>query len=294
MKVSILLFSPAGTTREVGNILRESIVEKGFTTQLVDITGNADFFRRADKRRFFEETMEKHDFLCIGGPVYAHRMQFTILDAIRCLPEPGSGFAKPTAIFATYGGITSGCALYETARLLERSGRIPVLAMKINAFHSVSREFSTSINPGLPGAEEEAVIRDMAERICGFLDGKYKAQSVTERLNYQSPGNRFKDGFFSEGGLIGMLMPPVTPHPERCERCGVCAKKCPVQRIAVAGTGVKIDERIKCIHCSNCQVFCPAQAITHSMSGYEKALLKAAQGKGMLPSNEFPRSAVYA
>lgn len=47
--------------------------------------------------------------------------------------------------------------------------------------------------------------------------------------------------------------------PERCTKCGICAKNCPVNNIQMGDNGPKFDD--KCILCVRCYNFCPTAAI---------------------------------
>jgi ferredoxin len=294
VRVAIITFSPAGSTRKVGAMLASALEARGCASQLVDITRDPDYFAAPDKTAALERLVDAHDVLCLGGPVYAHHMQFTVIDLVRRLPPVGGRWGRLAVPFVTYGGLTSGRALHDTARALRRGGRRVVLAMKVNAFHSVTREFATKINEGMPGEEARPLVDDLARRIAGLrLDSQ---SDVTPRLNYQDARNRIKDVLlFHERGVPALAMPRVTFVPEKCSRCGLCVRACPVQRIEMERSApAPKPGGDACIHCSECVFACPRGAVRHSMRRFEKPILDGGRGRGLLPSHELPASAVYS
>jgi ferredoxin/NAD(P)H-dependent FMN reductase len=295
LRVAIITFSPAGTTRKVGAMLAAALDDRGCEPQLVDITRDPAYFAAGDRTAALEALVAAHDVLCIGGPVYAHHMQFSVLDVVRRLPPVGGRWGRLAVPFATYGGLTSGRALYQTARALRRGGRRVVLAMKVNSFHSVTREFATKINDGMPGEEAVVLVGDLARRIAE-LRSDSDPDDVTPRLNYQDAKNRLKDVLlFHERGIPALAMPSVAFIRDRCSGCGLCVRACPVQRLEMRPDGpARRSGADDCIHCSECVVSCRRGAIRHSMRRFEKPILDGGQGRGLLPSHEMPRSAVYA
>ncbi len=295
MKVAIIVFSPAGSTLKVARMLAQSLEARELEMQVLDITRQAGFFRGEGRRRYLEENVEPHDVLCIGGPVYAHHLHFNVLDLIRLLPEPGSSWGKPAMPFVTYGGITSGQALFESARALRASGRIPFLAMKINSFHSVSREFGAKINEGLPDEEVRPILEEAAGRVAGLQSSPTEVGDITSSLCYQSAASRLKDFLlFREKMINRLLQARARFHRGRCRSCGKCVKACPVQRLGLTDSEPMHEQYdIECIHCGECFFACRFGAIDRSMKLFEQPLLAGAAGKGFLTSREEPKSALY-
>ncbi len=295
LRVAIITFSPAGSTRKVGAMLAAALDDRGCEPQLVDVTRNPAYFAARDRTRALDGLVAAHDVLCIGGPVYAHHMQFNVLDLVRRLPPVGAGWGRLAVPFVTYGGLTSGRALYDTARALRHGGRRVVLAMKVNSFHSVTREFATRINEGMPGQEAVPLVDDLAERIARLRPDSEPAD-VTSRLNYQDCRNRLKDLLlFHERGVPALAMPTVTFVRDKCSACGLCVNACPVQRLEMRPDGpARRSEGGECIHCSECVFACRRGAVKHSMRRFRKPILDGGRGRGLLPSHEMPRSAVYA
>lgn len=89
MKVTILFFSPSGNTARVADLLRQKLELQDITVKLVNITGEPDIFKSRDFERYLNKTVAEHDVLCIGGPVYAHHLQYHLLDPYQSTAKSG-------------------------------------------------------------------------------------------------------------------------------------------------------------------------------------------------------------
>lgn len=298
LRVSIVVFSPTGNTLRVGRMLEERLSIKGADVQLVDMTRDGTLFGDCDFSRFAVENVRPHDVLCIGGPVYAHHMHYNVLDLIKALPRPGNGWGRYAVPFATYGTVSSGVALEETASLLRKTGRSPVFAMKVDAYHSYSRIFPTEVNAGMPGDEAIPFAEDLGARIAG-LEARQGAEcsDVTRELRYLSFADRAKAKvLIRERFWQRHVYPGLRLDPDRCVQCGMCAEVCPVLRIETTEAGSCIPKGSpQCIHCGSCIAVCPSDAITFktNMERWGSIFRKAVSGRCVLASNESPKSAVY-
>jgi len=300
MKVAIIVFSPSGNTLKVGKMLEKSLADKSTQVQLVNITRDKKLFGERDIKHYLKETVKEHDLLCVGSPVYAHHLHYNVQDVIKALPRPGNSWGRLAVPFVTWGGINSGVALQEAARLLKGSGRIVVSGMKINSFHCLSKlkQITRKVNEGMPGDEALPIIEDLAQRIIKSENVKPEdCVDVSGDLRYQSRKVRIKARMiFREKFWQRHMYPRLIFDKAKCTGCGTCAKVCSVQRIEVNGKGPIIpDGGPECIHCARCVASCPAQAIDldANWEKWDRLLSKAAAGLGPLPSNEEPKSAVY-
>ena len=298
IRVSIVVFSPSGNTLRVGSMLEERLSIKGADVQLVDMTRDATLFGDRDVSRFALENVRSHDVLCIGGPVYAHHMHYNVLDLIKALPRPGGDWGRYAVPFATYGTVSSGVALEEAANLLRRTGRRPVFAMKLDAYHSYSRIFPTDVNVRMPGDEAIPLVEDLGGRIAG-LEARRGAEpsDVTRELRYLSFADRAKaKTLIRERFWQRHVYPGLRFDPDKCVQCGMCAEVCPVLRIEMTEAGLRIRKGSpQCIHCGSCIAVCPSDAITFktNMKRWASLFRRAVSGRCVLASNESPKSAVY-
>lgn len=296
--MSIVVFGPSGNTLEVGSMLEAHLSMKGADVQLLDVTGDETLFREREFSRFLAENVRPHDVLCVGGPVYAHHMHYNVLDLIKALPRPGNGWGRYAVPFVTYGTVSSGIALEGAAKLLRKTGRTPVFAMKIDAYHSYSRIFPTEVNVGMPGDEAIPFVEDLSARIVGLGDQqRAECEDVTRELRYLSFADRAKAKvLIRERFWQRYIYPSLRFDADKCVQCGKCADVCPVLRLEMAETGPCIPKGApQCIHCGSCIAACPSDAIAFktNMERWGNIFRKALTGRSPLASNESPKSAVY-
>ncbi|MBP2654302.1 MAG: 4Fe-4S ferredoxin [Firmicutes bacterium] len=299
MNVVILVFSPGGNTLKVARMLEEKMQSKNIEVQIVDTTRKNIFIKTDTIREFLINTVRNHDLICIGGPVYAHHMHYNVLKLIQALPKPGNGWGGLALPIITYGSISSGISLYESARLLKDTGRINVLGLKIAAFHCMSRIMATKINVGMPGKEAEPLINDLVEKIIKLdLSNIKENEDILDNLDYQSFKNKLKAKLiFNERFWQSYVYPQIVVDESKCVRCGKCINSCSVQRLFINESKLVVDKsNPACIHCCECITACKLGAIDFNANKerWNKMFKKAAEGHGLLPSNEYPKSVVYS
>jgi len=295
VKVTIIVFSPTGNTLKVARMLTDNLSNNGFQVQLMDITRTGKLFLEKCYKNFLDENVEKHDLLMMGSPVYAHHMHYNMLDVIKSLPKVDEKWSKLAVPFITYGGISSGITLYEAAKILRKTGRTVVLGMKINAFHVMSRILSTDQNKGMPGEEAMPFIQEMTYRITGMLTNPCK--DITKELDYQNTKSKIEAKLIFREKLWQDHFYPKLKHNEAlCTGCSKCVSPCPVQRLELKDGRILMGTNgVACIHCTQCVYVCPVNALYFECdkAKWDKLFNKAVSGKGPLPSNEKPKSAVY-
>ena len=300
MRVVIIIFSPGGNTLKAGKMLEKSLQDKKVDVQLVNVTKVHEIFGKNNTRDYLNKEIRTHDLLCIGGPVYAHHLHYNVNDIIKALPKPGRKWGKLAVPFVTYGGISSGLALVESAKLLKKQGRIPVFAMKLNSEHSMTKlkHITVKINKGMPGEEALPLIEELSEKIIQLENVNIvDINDITPKLKYLKFLDRLKDKtIFREKIWQNYLYPKLKIDYDKCINCGICSRVCPVQRIKMSDNGPYIPKNsFQCIHCVSCMFYCPVEAIVSDVNWnkFNKLLKEAAEGRGPIQSNEKPKSAVY-
>ncbi len=297
MKALIMVFSPGGNTLKTAKMLEDELDKRMVEAQILDLTGKGQLFKDRNFREYLDNAVALHDLLCVGGPVYAHHMHYNVLDIIRNLPEPGGKWGKFSIPFVTYGTISSGVSLYETAVMLQKTGRINICGMKIEAFHNMSRILKTKAGDGLPGPGSIPVISNLADRI-GSLQGMEESciKDATGSLNFQSISSVIKaKTVFREKFWQKHIYPGLKMDPSSCSLCGKCVKACPVQRLKLEEGVLDIGGKPDCIHCGECVNSCSNGVLRFNCDPekWDKLFAKAAAGRGPMPSHEQPKSAVY-
>jgi len=299
MKVVIIVFSPTGNTLKAGQMIEEQLISKNIEVELYNLTGKNVIFRDNNIYSYLKEKIKKHDLLCIGSPVYAHHLHYNVKNIIKSLPKPGNGWSNLAMAFVTYGGINSGVALHEAAKLLKRSGRITVLGMKINAFHSMTAlpKINIKVNEGMPGKEIKPIIEELVDKIVELKETVIeKCQDITKKLDYQKRKDKMKAKIiFREKICQKFLYPKLIFDYDLCQKCAQCREACPVKCIEMTHKGPILLNEPSCIHCVACILACRYNAIDFktNWSRWNKILEDAVDGRGPLVSNENPKSAVY-
>ncbi len=289
MRAAIILFSPSGNTLRAGKQLQASLENSGTETQLVNITGERDYFLGRDRKRYLEQTIREHDILFVGGPVYAHHLQYHVADLIASLPRVGNGWGKIAVPFVTYGGIHSGIALDEAGRLLKKTGRTVAAGLKISASHRMTRAFmEKEYNRDRP--EEETLVQ--IDRLVRALETEHARKDCGRQLRYQSPFSYFKAKFiFNEKDWHDKRYPKIVINEEKCLKCGKCIHICPVCHLEQAPDGrITANQESACIHCFNCIVDCPEKAV-YPVGELEKA--RAFMNRMIANANEVPTTCMY-
>lgn len=58
----------------------------------------------------------------------------------------------------------------------------------------------------------------------------------------------------------------ITVDQQKCIKCGICAKECPVQILRIGENGPEDICSEKCIACGHCVAVCPKEAIDNVKS----------------------------
>ncbi len=288
MKVSIIVFSPGGNTLKVAEKLKQLAPNKE-QVQILNITGNEEIFTKENVNKYLNENLEPHDLLLIGSPVYAHHIQYHVIDMMKNLPKPGWKFGKFAASFVSFGDVSSGIALNEANQLLRKTGRKVVGGLKITAEHTLTRLLDEPINLGKPGDEINELIRDFWNKIDMRMNKEYDIQQLVKSMNYQPIKDRMKvHVIFREKIWQKYLYPKIQINHDKCAKCGLCLKNCPVNHLQIEAGQIIETKSSPCITCGNCVVNCSKNAIsmTGNIDKFAEMIKDYKNGKSKIASNE--------
>ena len=105
---------------------------------------------------------------------------------------------------------------------------------------------------------EEGIIPSQIEYPVSFMDFRLaKVDKLTTSLS---------SGIMSQvPGVVKTILKKVFdfyPHiTDKCQKCNICVKSCPVQTIEVEEGGIPVIKTDKCIRCLCCHEMCPYRAI---------------------------------
>ena len=299
MRVLIIVFSPAGSTLKIAKELEVRLIAANNQVQLLNVTASRPMFKDGKFKETLEESVEAHDLICIGSPVYEKHIEWYVKKIFRNLPKPDAKWGALAIPFVTYGGVSSGIALSEAVRMLKKSGRTPIAAMKIEASHIVSKKLTARVNEGMPGDEATPIVSELVKRISEAEKTREGIKNFSKELNYHNFKEKMVCGIMKESLLHKYKYPAFTVIGDKCIKCGKCVEICPVQRIEIENEVPKMSGKDKmCIHCFSCTGVCPAEAITFEKGEEDWSeidrILKLVSAEGSLfNSMETPRSAVY-
>jgi coenzyme F420-reducing hydrogenase delta subunit/ferredoxin len=130
-------------------------------------------------------------------------------------------------------------------------------------FAEVMNEFSERVREmgplgrgeGLGEAEVTARLSDVIRLV------PYIKLALDEKLGTRLLDPAQYDTFFTRDEIEHLLNDVVSYYidPAKCQACGICARKCPVEAIAGGRNLVHIIDQSKCIKCETCFKSCPAR-----------------------------------
>ena len=177
-KAFIVYSSPAGTTRHVARVIENTLKDRGYKCGVTDLGNKDDCLNLNSKVK----DLATDHCLWVGTPVYTGHAVPQVTRFISGLPESTGSCAVP---FVTWGGVSSGLALYEMGRGLSEKGYTVLGAAKVLAVHSLMWQFKSPLGEGHPDAEDDSMIKGMVKEIDSKLGSDVVKALSTETLNYQ-------------------------------------------------------------------------------------------------------------
>jgi len=293
MKITIVQFSPSGSTSKVTAMLSRELETRGQSVQLVNIAGDELFFVKKNIGEFLHRNIKEHDVLLVGGPVYAHHLQYHVQDLLKALPSPGGKWGRYAVPYVCYGGISSGIALKEAAGLLKRSGRTVFAGMKVSSPHSMTRAFmDAEFNKDKLQNDSLPEVTELVDRIVS-INPQTGTKCNARQMHYNGAITALKAKIiFREKLWHQKRYPQISISGERCTACGKCVQKCPVLHLRKENKRIFENHDSPCVHCFNCINQCPSGAI-NLVGDMEKG---KAFMSGMIArqgGRELPATAVY-
>ncbi len=240
MKITIVYFSPTGTTKKAlqtfGNKLAEAL--NTYPIQELDFTPK--------KNREREYRFSKEDLVVLGLPVYAGRVPNVLKEFLRSIEGDG---AKGVAI-TLFGNRNFDDALVELRdKMTENSFQV----LGAGAFVG-EHSFSRTLGKGRPLPEDLKQLEEFALAVAAKVgednpDTDFSVPGEVPIRPYYTPKNM-------EGEPVNFLKAkPLTSSA--CTDCKLCVELCPMDSITYEDTsqipGI-------CIKCSACVKFCPVGA----------------------------------
>lgn len=237
--VTAVYYSATGNTQSVTERIARRIADAlGVSMAVCDYTLPEN---RTETKHF-----GAGELVVFGTPVYAGRVPNKMLPVVQNMFKADGALAVPVV---TFGNRNFDNGLIELRNELENNGFHTIAA----AGAACSHVFSDKIAPGRPDADDQKLLDDFADRT---------AKKVLEMTEIPAPiavrGDEPVGPYYTPLGTDGkpavfLKAKPLT-NMERCDKCMICAKVCPMGSISLEDPS--LVEGI-CIKCQACVKKCP-------------------------------------
>jgi len=197
-------------------------------------------------------TVEPEEMIGIGFPIAAFSTYPVVFDFLGKLPTVPD---NPVFGFCTMGGASLIGIIDEVRHRVRKLGFTPAgfceFRMPLNIFFS------------FPDAFCRTRVMKAAQQADSFADALADGKTVWKR---KLPGSELifllADGLFRlTGTKLHQRLLKIRINDEKCTRCGICMRKCPVGNITM---DCRITVGNRCQYCLRCVAVCPHDA-THAI-----------------------------
>lgn len=222
-KLYAFYFSPTGGTK---NILDIFLSKWNCNKILIDLSNNNTNLK--------DVIFKKDDVCVVAVPSFSGRVPQFIIPKLSKL----NGAGAKTVLITAFGNRAFDDTLLELFNTMTKADFICFAAMAAVTRHSVMPKYGN----GRPDFGDIAQIKEFSEKCRNKF-----AQCVN---SVDLPGNFPYRRYRSI---------PIKPKVNRsCNKCGLCAKRCPVK--AIDPQKLNTTDKNKCISCLQCVANCPRKA----------------------------------
>lgn len=232
--IDFYYFSGTGNTLLVVKEMAKTFEENGIKVTL----------RRMEKSD--SKDIDLNKTIGLGFPVAEQGTYPFVWDFVNTLPD-----AHRTPIFMVDTLMAySGGAVGPMKKIVKEKGYEPIGAKEIVMPNSLmvlkikEKKNARKVQKGLKKAREYAL---------DILNGKAKWSRVPGGSDLMALSSKNERGWKTLGKFVPLIL-----DEEKCVKCGLCVKLCPIDNIVMKEYPEIKDE---CLHCLRCFAFCPSKAI---------------------------------
>lgn len=245
-------FSGTGTTEKVVTTVAKSMAE-ALSAEYKSFSFNLPA-ARADELSFTAD-----DLVVLGVPVYAGRVPNLLLPYLQEKVKGNGALGVPVVL---YGNRNFDDGLMELRNVMTANGFHPVAAAAVVGEHS----FSKILGAGRPDAQDMALVAELTQKAIEKVQGLECAPAEPVSVAGCDPIRPYYTPRDRHGEPIRDFLKakPMT-DADKCVKCGLCARLCPMGSIDPADVSSVTG---KCIKCCACVKKCPMQAKYFDHEGY--------------------------
>lgn len=260
-KAFVVYCSPAGATRHVSHTIIRKLQE--MRIEVIECDLSKKFSETAIITKI--NRVKNNACLFVGSPVYFSRAIPPVMNFIARLPKSSS---MPVVPFVTWGGVSSGIALYEMGSALAEKNMAVIGAAKILAQHAMMWQMEKPLGENHPDAADDQMVRKMiAAMVDKFSRGAFAPIDLSPLCFY--PPEIMAEMKKSSVKKAKSQMPKRRVDEDACTECRECSAVCPTDAITF-NPFPEFDGN--CIFCFNCVRLCPEDAISADLSALEKQI----------------------
>ena len=245
-------FSGTGTTQKVATTLAKSVAQSLGA-------GYQEYSFNLPQAREKELTFAPEDLVVLGVPVYAGRVPNLLLPYVQNKIHGNGALAVPVVL---YGNRNFDDGLIELRNVARDNGFHPITAGAFVGEHS----FSRILGAGRPDEEDMALVQQLADKTAQMVKELTEPPAQAVEVEGCDPIRPYYTPRDRHGEPIKDFLKakPVT-DPDKCVKCGLCARLCPMGSIDPNDVS---NVTGKCIKCCACVKKCPKGAKYFDHEGY--------------------------
>lgn len=235
MRISIIYFSGTGNTKSIAIGYGRALEKLGHVVSISSIENSS--------------TLEEHDVLIIGGPIYAGNMPHELIQWVRKNIPRVSG-NKKAIVYSTSAGLKNAHGVKSIGKKLVRRG-YSILDLST---YEMPRNFYIEKYDPTPETIQQQQFKDAARKIINSVE------TIHNAVSHSLKDSAFKIDMLAD--LFSIMAKSLGKNfmiDESCISCGACERDCPKQNISFK------DKRYhnRCILCTRCIHNCPVNAISY-------------------------------
>ena len=245
-------FSGTGTTEKVATHLARSLAG-----QLGAQYKSHDYTQPKGRENALQ--FGPDELVVLGTPVYAGRVPNMMLPFVQNSIHGEGTLAVPVVL---YGNRNFDDGLMELKQVMTANGFLPIAGAAIVGEHS----FSKILGAGRPDGEDMALVDQLAQQTAEKVKGLAALPAEPVQVEGCDPIRPYDTPRDRNGEPIKDFLKakPVTDL-DKCVRCGLCARLCPMGAIDPNDVSQVVG---KCIKCCACVKKCPMGAKYFDHEGY--------------------------